>query len=256
MAFVDTQPAPINRGDTAGEWARFRVRNSAKLMAALRELCRNDTPLVVGAPGGKTLQVALWAVDDVNRRLHFRVDTDAQALNELAYESDLWAAAYVDDDKLQFPLMRLNLGVERSRQVLSADIPEQLYRLPRRQAVRVRRNDTDGPKARFAHPAAPEMDVTLKLLDVSSTGCALLSPAGGPMLALGLALKQVEIELDDDTIVFSDLLVHHITRQSGRDGSSRVGCTWQGMPEAAQLRLREWIEGGRRRRDLMSLSFG
>lgn len=254
MAFVDTQPAPINRGDTAGEWARFRIRNPGKQLTALRDLCRNDTPLVVGTPGGTTLQVALWSVDDVARRLHFKIDPDSQAMNDLSYEVDLWAAAYVDDDKLQFALAHVQMGVDQGFQVLTADIPEHMYRLPRRQATRVKRNDADGPKARLPHPQAPDQVSTLKLLDVSSTGCALLSPADGPLLTMGLVLKKVEVELDDDTILFCDLLVHHITAHSRRERTTRVGCEWQAMPPAAQQRLLEWIERGRRRRDLLSLN--
>ena len=253
MAFVDTQPAPINHGDSAGEWARFRVRSASKLLTTLRELCRNDTPLVLGAPGGATLQVALWSVDDVNQRLHFKIDPESGAMNELSSGGDLWAAAYVDDDKVQFELARAKFGVNQGCQVLSADIPEHLYRLPRRHAMRVRRDDLRGPQARFAHPLTPEVPATLRVLDVSSTGCALLSPVGGPLLNVGLVLAQVEIELDDDTILFSDLLVHHITAHSRRDRSARVGCTWQGMPPAAQARLLEWIDRGRRRRDLLAL---
>ena len=56
------------------------------------------------------------------------------------------------------------------------------------------------------------------------------------------------------TILFSDLLVHHVTAHSRRDRNARVGCTWQGMPPAAEERLLEWIERGRRRRDMMSLN--
>ena len=257
MAFVDTQPAPINRGDTAGEWARFRIRSTSKQLATLRELCRNDTPLVIGRPGGATLQVALWSVDDVNRRLHFKIDPESQAMNDLSYGGELWAAAYLDDDKVQFALVHVKFDVNQGCQVLAADIPEHMYRLPRRQALRVRRDDLNGPKARFAHPLAPEVVTTLRLLDVSSTGCALLCPVDGPLLNLGmnlgLVLTQVEIELDDASILFSDLLVHHVTAHSRRDRSARVGCTWQGMPPAAEERLLEWIERGRRRRDLMSL---
>ncbi len=256
MAFVDTQPARINHGDSAGEWARFRIRSASKQLAALRELCRNDTPLVIGTPGGVTLQVALWSVDDVNRRLHFKIDPGSKSVSDLSYEPELWAAAYVEDDKLQFALTRVKVAVDQGLQVLAADMPEHMYRLPRRQAVRVRRNDIDGPKVRFSHPLAPEMMTTLKLLDVSSTGCAMLSPLNGPLLSLGMLLKQVEVELDDDTILFCDLLVHHITSHSRRDRSARVGCEWQGMPVVAQQRLREWIDRGRRRRDLMSLNLG
>ena len=200
MAFVDTQPAPINRGDPTGDWARFRVRNPRKQLATLRDICRNDTPLVVGAAGGRTLQVALWSVDDVNGRLHFRLDAESTGINELSFEPELWAAAYVDDAKVQFALSNLSFAVDGNSQVLVSDIPEHMYRLPRRQSVRVRRNDEDGPKVRFTHPLAPDMVTTLHLLDVSASGCALLRPADGLNLPLGMVLRQVEIELDDDTI--------------------------------------------------------
>jgi c-di-GMP-binding flagellar brake protein YcgR len=256
MAFVNTQPAPINRGDTAGEWARFRIRSPGKQLTTLRDLCRNDTPLVVGTPGGTTLQVVLWSVDDVARRLHFKVDADSQGMNDLSYEVDLWAAAYVDDDKLQFALAHVQMGVEQGHQVLTADIPEQMYLLPRRHATRVKRNDLDGPKARFAHPRTPGTVSTLKLLDVSSTGCALLSLPDGPLLATGQLLIEVEIELDDDTILFCDLHVHHITAHNRRERSTRVGCEWRAMPAVAQQRLQDWIDRGRRRRDLLSLNLG
>lgn len=255
MAFVDTQPAPINRGDPTGDWSRFRVRNPRKQLATLRDICRNDTPLVVGAAGGRTLQVALWSVDDVNGRLHFRVDAESPGINDLSFEPELWAAAYVDDAKVQFALLNVNFAQDAGSHVLVSDIPEHMYRLPRRQSVRVRRNDEDGPKVRFAHPLAPDVVTTLRVLDVSASGCALLRPANGLNLPLGLLLKQVEIELDDDTILFSDLLVHHVTVHSRRDRSARVGCEWRGMPSAAQERLHLWIQHGRRRRDLMSLSF-
>lgn len=254
MAFVDTIPAPINCGDTAGEWARFRIRSASKQLATLRDLCRNDTPLVIGTPGGTTLQVVLWSVDDVNRRLHFKIDAESAAMNDLSYGGDLWAAAYVDDVKVQFALLRVQFGVDQGRQVLAADLPDHIYRLPRRQDVRVRRNDTDGPKARFSYPAAPGSVSTLPLLDVSSTGCALLSPFDGPLMALGLVLTKVEIELDDETILFSDLLVHHITAHSRRERNTRVGCEWRGMAPAAHQRLLQWVERGRKRRDLISLN--
>ena len=99
---------------------------------------------------------------------------------------------------------------------------------------------------------------TISLPLLTALRCALLCPVDGPLLNLGmnvgLVLTQVEIELDDASIFFSDLLVHHVTAHSRRDRNARVGCTWQGMPPAAEERLLEWIERGRRRRDMMSLN--
>jgi hypothetical protein len=64
----------------------------------------------------------------------------------------------------------------------------------------------------------------------------------------------VEVELDDSNIVFSDMFVHHLTPLDAA-GNARLGCEWQGMPAPAQERLQRWIMQGRRRRELISLSF-
>jgi flagellar brake protein len=151
---------------------------------------------------------------------------------------------------------------------LITQLPELMYQLPRRNALRVRQGGglatpaepaapTGQPKARLRHPALPPehaQELTLQLLDVSHSGCALLLPHAVPAMPLGMVLRQVEVELDDDTIIFCDLLVHHSTPHSRRERSLRVGCEWRGLAPAAQLRLRDWIDKGRRRRSLISIA--
>jgi flagellar brake protein len=259
MAFVETRPAPINHNNPGTDWQRFRVRSATQVLDELRALCRQDIPLVVGTPGGATVQALLWSVDDVQRRLHFRVEADPQALSGFSFENDLWAAAYVMDDKLQFALKRLSVSVGQGLQVMTADFPGSLYRLPRRRSLRVRRDDAHGPRIRFFHPADAQTQVCLLMLDVSSTGCALLNPAGGASLTPGLTLPQVEVNLNEEITIFSDLVVQHLSPHLSpdqrQDSGARVGCSWLGMPDSGKRQLRAWIQGGRRRRDLMLLSF-
>ncbi len=252
MSFLDTTPAAISRGNPGPQWARFRVHNPRQQLATLRDLCRGDTPVVVGIASGPTLQAVLWSVDDVSGQLHFKLDGARGGINALSLDGELWAAAYMDDAKVQFPLGHVTVGIKGDQQLLVSEMPELMYSLPRRQGMRVRRHKR--PLARFSHPLAPDVSTELKVLDVSSTGCALLRVAEGLSLPLGMMLKRVEIELDEEIIIFSDLLVHHVTIHSREARSTRVGCTWHGMPKAARDRLHEWIDRGRRRRELMSLS--
>jgi flagellar brake protein len=255
MPFLDTQPADIDSLDMAGPWARFRVHDPRKQLATLREICRTDRPVTLGAPGGTTLGVTLWSVDDFNGRLHFKVGPDVAAALEITRQPDLWAAAYVEDAKVQFALPVVMLSNEGGASVLVADAPRLMYHLPRRRAVRVRRDQQQAPTVRFRHPLQPELITELKLLDISTSGCALWRPDAVMPLLPGMDLKKVEVELDDHTIVFSDLCVQHATLVPSPGGGTRVGCAWRGMPAPAQQRLNEWIQGGRRNRELISLSF-
>ncbi len=254
MSFLDTQPAPIDRCDYAGPWSRFRVRDPRKQVTALLDISRHDKPVTMGAPGGPTITATLWSVDNFNGRLHFQVAPHMPQAHQIAQMAEIWAAAYLDDAKLQFSLPQIVLRADADRLVLVAEAPQLMYLLPRRGAMRVRRDSKQAPTVRFVHPQQPGQALALRVLDISATGCALSLPAKGPALIAGSCLRQVEVELDNETMVFADLLVHHVT-QVDSTGNARVGCEWQGMPAVAQERLQRWIQQGRRRRELISLSF-
>lgn len=257
MSFLDTQPAPIDRFEFAGPWSGFRVRDPRKQIATLKEISRTDTPVTMGAPGGPTMTASLWSVDDFNGRLHFQVASDVTRAREIVQMPDLWAAAYVDDVKVQFSLPSVMLSQDAHRQVLVAEAPQLMFHLPRRRAMRVRRTRQQAPTARFhwQQPAGPALALSLKVLDISTTGCALWLPPGTPILPPATLLRQVEIELDDQTILFADLTVQNVIPAQPPETGVRIGCEWAAMPQAARERLQQWIQRGRRRRELMSLSF-
>ncbi len=256
MSFLDTEPAAIDSRDFAGPWTSFRVGDPRLRMATLRELCRNDVPLAIGLPGGPSLSANLWSVDDVKGRLHLKVVTGAEHAATLCVQPNLWAAAYLDAAKVQFDVRRMVLEGPPGDRTLSADTPREMFHLPRRRAVRVRRDEGHAPCLRFAHPVLPERPVRMRVMDISTSGCALWKAAGELPLAPGNLIRAVEVELEADTFVYSDLRVRHVTLNSSHAGraGARVGCSWQGMALGAQETLQRWIRRGRRRRDLVSLS--
>ena len=109
---------------------------------------------------------------------------------------------------------------------------------------------------RFAHPSSPGLQLNLALLDISATGCALQQPSGAPALVAGTEIEQVEVELDEQTYLFTDMSIAHVSlSQSAGSRKLRVGCRWRNMPSSAKEVLERWIGNGRRRRDLISLNF-
>ena len=73
-------------------------------------------------------------------------------------------------------------------------------------------------------------------------------------MRIGTVLRGIELELDEETFIFTDLRIQHVTRDPRHPGQWRVGCVWLGMPGPAHAALQAWILRGRRRRELITLS--
>ena len=264
MSFLDTVPAAIDQLDYVGPWERFKNSDPRHCLAALREACHADTPLTLGMPDGPSLTASLWAIDEAACQLHFNVNGKTREAAVVASMPLAWAVMYQGGVKLQFPLRDLALShLQAGRRSLTcatrsliAQLPTAMYALPRRQTVRVRRAEQGPPELRFAHPFAPEQALQLTVLDISVTGCALRKPAGVLPLLPGTTVRGVEVDLDAETVLFTDMTVQHVTQATADPvGMARVGCRWNAMPASAQDTLAQWIAGGRRRRDLVSISF-
>ncbi len=254
MSFLNTDPAAIDRLDFGGAWRKFRVGDPRRRLATLHEILRVDAPLTIGAVSGLSLTASLWAVDDLQGKLTFNVDPQTHGLTRLLAQSELWAAAYLDDAKVQFSLHRVLAERAHHRLTLHSDATTDMYHLPRRRSVRVRRMDSAIPRLRLQHIAAGAGPLELAVADVSLTGCALRMNESQPRLGPGLEIRRVQLVLDANLTLCTDLRVQHVTRDTHRAQGLLVGCAWQNMPTAEQELLQGWIRGGWRRRELITLS--
>jgi len=251
MSFAFTQPAELDGLEVGSRWSQFRIAGPLRQMETLRTLCRHDVPLTLGQSGGLLLQTTLWAVDESAQRLHFNADVDPRKICDLIGLPQAWAAGYLDDAKVQFPVRGLKLETHGRTATLSCDVPSHVLRLPRRGAQRVRRSQ-GGPVVRLQHPLTGDQ-MELQVVDLSLTGCALRVPPGRAQLRQGLPVRAAEIEFDEQTVVFADLFVHRITPERGQGGCSRAGCQWGHMSDGARDALRQWIRQGQQHRGLARL---
>jgi flagellar brake protein len=254
MSFFNTEPVAIDRLDLGGTWRRFRVDDPRRRFATLREICHQDAPVTLGAVSGGAVTASLWAVDQRQGRLAFGLDPSAGGLTRLLTQPDLWAAAYLENAKVQFSLHRVVADRAQRRLCIHSDAPLDMYHLPRRRAVRLRRDGSPAPMARLPHPAPGLPPVALRVLDVSLLGCAMQWGSEEAPLPVGTVISGVELELDDQTFIFTDLRIQHVTPVPRNPGQWRVGCVWMGLHQAAHLSLQTWILRGRRRRELITLS--
>lgn len=255
MSFIDTEPAAIDRQKVPEVWYPFRVADPRMRRVMLMALCSGDVPVTIGSSGGPTVTAVLWSVEagDEAGRLHFSVSTGAA--DAVAALPKPWAAAYLDDVKLQFEVPGLVLERSADRQILHARVPAYMVRLPRRHAVRVRRTADASPVVHLPQLQEDGSYLPMRVLDISLDGCALLKPASAGRLAPGDSLSGVTVELDGATAIRADLRVQHVTPGPAGLHGWRVGCEWQALDAANTAVLTRWISGGRRRRQLVSLSF-
>jgi c-di-GMP-binding flagellar brake protein YcgR len=166
------------------------------------------------------------------------------------------AVAYMDSVKLQFELQGIMVVRGASASALQCALPHEIYRFQRRRSYRVRAPVRHSPVARLRHPGWPEMELALRIIDVSIGGCALWLPHDVPPLLAGTRLTDVQIELDAEARFAATLNLHHVSAMghggAGNATGVRLGCEWLELGSARERVLQRWIDRTQQRRRLLS----
>lgn len=251
--FQDTRPADLDAAGGTDPYAEFRVTHPGERLALMRQLRDGSVPVMLSTPGGSTMTTTLWAMDDQRGRLNFHAEPGHPQLDDLVDADEVVAVAYLESVKLQFDLQGLVLVRSFNACALQCSLPAEVYRFQRRNAYRVRPLDRQQPKARLRHPSMPEMQLALRVLDVSAGGCALWLPQDVPTLQAGTRLAEVVVELDELTRFSAALTLQHVTTLQAGDRGVRLGCAWQPLSAGAERTLQRWIDQAQKRRRLLSI---
>ncbi len=254
--FQDTRPAELNATGDADPWAEFSVRHPQERLRLLRELRDGGTPVMLNTPCGVALSTTLWTVDDRQQRLNFSAEPGAPQLQQLVEADEAVAVAYLESVKLQFDMRALTLVRGATTSALQCALPHEIYRFQRRSAYRVRAPERLAPAATLYHPAIPEMQLSLRVLDLSIGGCALWQPSDVPSLQAGTRLTDVQIHLDEQTRFEAAITLQHVSAMGhviGGGQGVRLGCEWQGLSNGAQRLLQRWIDRAQQRRRLLTI---
>jgi flagellar brake protein len=246
----DTQPAVLSADGETDALAPFRTAQPMAIRALLSELKSHAASVHLLAPHGTSLSTLVWAVDAARQRLtlHPLADKADHECHALVEAGEATAVAYLDAVKLQFDLHALTVIHGPGGVVLQAELPQSLYRFQRRDSFRVRPLQARGPQLRLRHPAMPDMALTLRVLDFSLGGCAVLLPHNVPAMDIGSHLHGVQVHLDAQTLFNAQLQLKHAARfGDSSEGGTRLGCAWQPDTPAARHALQRCIEVAQRR---------
>lgn len=251
---METLPIPLGQlSGGPGSLDDFRVYAPTEVQALLRDLINGNVLVTLNTPEGVSYTTTVWAIDPARGVLTLAADADNQRVHDLVDAEEVVVVAYLDSVKLQFDLQALTLVHGQRACVLSAPMPRELFRFQRRSCFRVKPLGQASASARVRHPSMPDMQLIVRVVDVSLGGVALFVPDNMPSVQPGLLLNGVQLDLDADTRVTVSLRVHHVTALNQQARGARLGCEMVNLSAESTRQLQRYIDGTQKRRRLLAI---
>lgn len=252
---METMPMPLDAlGAGPGGLDEFRVIAPREIAAMLKQLCDGSLQLNLNASNGSVVSATVWTQDASRGSLGFNVDPTDPALGALLESQEVVVVGYLDSVKLQFDAYNLVLVHGLHTSVLNCAFPRELFRFQRRNAFRVRPLLRGSPLARVRHSEIADMQLALRVLDVSIGGCALFLPDDVPPMQPGSLLNHVQIDLDADTRFYVNLRLQHVTSLNADARGVRLGCEFVRADSTSLRALQQFIDHTQKRGKLLSLN--
>lgn len=252
---MDTLPMPLDElAATHGGLSEFRLTSPAEIAAVLQRMCDDNVALNVNASNGAACSARLWTVDKQRETISFSANADDPQLQAVLQGDEAVIVCYLDNVKLQFDVQDLVLVRSGLSSALKCGMPREMFRFQRRDSFRVRPLLRNTPAALLRHPMMPDMQLSLRILDVSIGGCALFLPDDVPPLPLGVTLNGVQLELDQDTRFQTHLRLQHVSSINVDAAGVRLGCEMIAPPRDSLRKLQTYIDQTQKKRRLMVLT--
>jgi c-di-GMP-binding flagellar brake protein YcgR len=251
---METLPMPLDAlRAMPGGLDEYRISAPREVAAMLRQLCDGNVQLNLNASDASVVAATVWAMDAERGNLGFNVDPNTPALQAVLECQEVVVVGYLDSVKVQFDVANLVLVRGARGCVLNCSYPRELFRFQRRDAYRVRPLLRGSPVARLHHSDVAEMELALRVIDVSIGGCALFLPDAVPPMQVGGLLGQVQIALDAETRLQVDLRLRHVTSLNAQARGVRLGCEFVRANAATLRTLQRFIDSTQKRAKLMSI---
>lgn len=251
---METLPMPLDAmTGLPNGLAEFRVGSPAEILALLKQLADGNVTLSLSTPAGAAATATVWALDPQRGLLCLSADAHDVQLQSLLECDEVVAVGYLDSVKLQFDLHDIVLVHGHNGSALNVRFPREVYRFQRRESFRVRPLLNTRPVATLRHPALPDMQLELRVIDVSIGGIALFMPEDVPAIEPGVRVEQATVELDGDTRLAVGLMVHHVTLLHHESKGVRLGCEMLRLGGEGERLLQRYIDLTQRRRRLLVL---
>ena len=244
---------PLNDRAQASALDDYRITSTIEIFDLLRQVEASRTLVTLSSPEGHSYTTLIWNIEPDRELVGFSGESNHAGLRALLESNEVTAVAYLDSIKVQFDVHGLMLVHNGRSSAISCGYPREIFRFQRRNGYRVRPLLRNAPTARLRHPMIPDMQLNLRVLDVSIGGCALFLPEDVPMLEPGVLLNGVDLDLDADTHIVAPLRLQHVTSLHLEARGVRLGCELVNASNESLRALQRYIDQTQKRRRLMVL---
>ncbi|MGQ0509190.1 MAG: flagellar brake protein [Betaproteobacteria bacterium] len=232
---------------------RFQVYSRIEIVALLRAVA--DARIAVTVyfnQGAEFIVTNVLSVNPEFEELILDLGADARANQRLLQSARMNVVTFLDHIRLQFQVQRAEETVHEQLPALRVRLPEVLTRLQRRNFYRLRASVVKPVCATFVDPSDRARRASLRILDLSCGGVALVSGAGDPELEVGAILEDCRIDLPEVGILTGALEVRSAGRheEGARANQLRYGCQFFNLAPALANAVQRYITKTERERRL------
>ncbi len=191
------------------EAERFQLRGRIEIAYLLRELQRSGAPLTIILDDGKDFLVSsVLEADGASGTLVLDAGSRPELNERLLREGTALVAASPEGVSVRFEVRGITPATADGRLTLRMPFPEQVVKLQRREAFRLR--VIDPLQVTCVVPVADDTQARLYVMNLSVTGLSLTGefPGAGP--AAGRILADCRLRLPEEGEVSVSLHVRHL----------------------------------------------
>jgi c-di-GMP-binding flagellar brake protein YcgR len=240
MATVVDRPL---EGD-ATDLARYEIHSRLEIVSLLHSIALARVAVsVYFNQGAEFIVTNLLAVNPEFEELILDLGADEETNDRLLRAERMTVVAFLDHIRLQFQSQRVERTVHDRLPALRMRLPDVLMRLQRRNDYRIRTSLAKPITASFSDPARPERRLSLRILNLSCGGVALIAGAGEPELAPGAVLENCRIDLPEVGVLTTTLAVQDagVHREGVRMNLRRYGCRFVNLPPGMPSAIQRYI---------------
>lgn len=229
------QPQFLPETDAA-ELEPFRVSGPVAIKALLRDLIVRRALIALYARNRfeEFVVTQLVRFDDRNIELDFVTDQNRQ--NAMLSGAGGIVIGFLDTIKVQFEVDELRIVDSAHGPVLRCSMPDEVFRIQRRDAFRVRPLASEPVTCQVRDHVGGETGY--RVIDFSVTGFSLSVAPGETLPEEGASLRHCRIEIGRRIAIPCDVVVRHVsTGLLSENGAHRVGCEFQHLSSEAERSL-------------------
>jgi c-di-GMP-binding flagellar brake protein YcgR len=233
-------PTPFPEPDSL-ELQRFALSSLSEIVSRLRTLKAAAVPLNAYVGGGVPLAVVtLQDVDEVAGKLVFEGPADKHLREQLLNSPHANFVCFDEAGKVQFAAATLPDRIG-DREFVTL-MPNQLFSLHRRSAARMRLQSARTAVCRIPLPGIAGKWETLRLLDISTGGIAVLTHPARIELTVGAEIHGCRLDLPGVGGAVVSLRVRRVWDEGGDGAALRCGCEFARIQPAFRALLARQTE--------------